>query len=42
MKDTGFSVSGGSLDRLATAYERDNAATGEPVVEDAPDGRWSR
>ncbi|MEU4481973.1 serine hydrolase domain-containing protein [Micromonospora sp. NPDC023966] len=42
MKDTGFSVGGESLGRLATAYERDNAATGEPVVEDAPDGRWSR
>ncbi|SCL25223.1 serine hydrolase domain-containing protein [Micromonospora inyonensis] len=42
MTDTEFSVGGGSLDRLATAYERDNAATGEPVVEDAPDGRWSR
>jgi CubicO group peptidase (beta-lactamase class C family) len=42
MKDTGFSVAGGSLGRLATAYERDNAATGEPVVDDAPDGRWSR
>jgi len=42
MKDTGFSVSAENLGRLATAYERDNAATGEPVVEDAPDGRWSR
>lgn len=42
MKDTGFVVSGESLGRLATAYERDNAPTGEPVVEDAPDGRWSR
>jgi CubicO group peptidase (beta-lactamase class C family) len=29
MKDTGFSVSGQSIGRLATAYERDNAATGE-------------
>ena len=26
---------------LATAYERDNAATGELVVEDCPDRRWS-
>src|SRR5438874_12042189 len=42
MKDTAFSVSGQSIDRLATAYERDNAATGEPVVEDGPDGHWSR
>jgi CubicO group peptidase (beta-lactamase class C family) len=42
MTDTAFCVPGGSIDRLATAYERDNAATGEPVVEDAPDGRWSR
>ena len=42
MKDTAFSVGGESIGRLATAYERDNAATGEPVVEDGPDGRWSR
>jgi CubicO group peptidase (beta-lactamase class C family) len=42
MKDTAFSVAGESIGRLATAYERDNAATGEPVVDDAPDGRWSR
>ena len=42
MKDTAFSVGGERTGRLATAYERDNAATGEPVVEDAPDGRWSR
>jgi len=42
MKDTGFSVGGESLERLATAYERDNASTGEPVVDDGPDGRWSR
>jgi CubicO group peptidase (beta-lactamase class C family) len=27
---------------LATAYERDNAVTGEPVVEGGPDGQWSR
>ena len=38
MKDTAFSVGGESIGRLATAYERDNAATGEPVVEDGPDG----
>lgn len=42
MKDTAFSVGAESIGRLATAYERDNAATGKPVVEDAPDGRWSR
>ncbi|BCL12476.1 serine hydrolase domain-containing protein [Micromonospora sagamiensis] len=42
MTDTAFSVGGESIDRLATAYELDDAATGEPVVEDAPDGRWSR
>ena len=42
MKDTAFSVAGENIDRLATAYERDNAASGEPVVDDAPDGRWSR
>src|SRR6185369_1293443 len=39
MKDTAFSVPGESIGRLATAYERDNAATGEAVVED---GQWSR
>jgi CubicO group peptidase (beta-lactamase class C family) len=38
MKDTAFSVGGESVGRLATAYERDNAATGEPVVDDAPTG----
>ena len=42
MKDTAFSVGGESIGRLATAYERDNAATGEAVVEDGHDGRWSR
>ncbi|MEU4678576.1 serine hydrolase domain-containing protein [Micromonospora sp. NPDC023737] len=42
MKDTAFSVSGESIGRLATAYEHDNATTGEPVVEDGPDGRFSR
>jgi len=42
MKDTGFTVGAENVDRLATAYDRDNAATGEPVVEDGPDGRWSR
>ena len=42
MKDTAFSVGSESIDRLATAYRRDNAANGEPVVEDGPDGHWSR
>jgi CubicO group peptidase (beta-lactamase class C family) len=42
MKDTAFSVGGENIGRLATAYERDSDATGEAVVEDAPDGRWSR
>lgn len=42
MKDTAFSVGGESIGRVATAYEHDDAATGGPVVEDAPDGRWSR
>src|SRR5438876_4061090 len=42
MKDTAFNVGGESIGRLATAYARDNAVTGEPVVEDGPDGQWSR
>jgi CubicO group peptidase (beta-lactamase class C family) len=42
MTDTAFSVDAKNIGRLATAYHRDNAATGEPVVEDAPDGHWSR
>ncbi|CAA9265736.1 MAG: Beta-lactamase class C-like and penicillin binding proteins (PBPs) superfamily [uncultured Corynebacteriales bacterium] len=41
MTDTGFSVGGDDIGRLATAYERDDDAGG-PVVEDGPDGRWSR
>jgi CubicO group peptidase (beta-lactamase class C family) len=41
MKDTAFSVGGESVSRLATAYERDDA-TGEFVVDDGPDGLWSR
>jgi CubicO group peptidase (beta-lactamase class C family) len=41
MTDTGFSVAGQSISRLATAYQRDEG-TGEVVVEDSPDGRWSR
>ncbi|CAM3243000.1 serine hydrolase domain-containing protein [Stackebrandtia soli] len=42
MSDTGFSVDGENLGRLATAYARDSSATGEAVVEDGPNGRWSR
>jgi CubicO group peptidase (beta-lactamase class C family) len=42
MKDTSFSVGGDSMGRLATAYERDDAPSGEAVVEDLPDGRFSR
>jgi CubicO group peptidase (beta-lactamase class C family) len=42
MKDTGFMVDSQNLGRLATAYEPKNSATGEPVVEDGPDGHWSR
>ena len=41
MKDTGFSVAAENIGRLATAYQRDDA-TGEIVVEDGPDGYWSR
>ncbi|MGH3284097.1 MAG: serine hydrolase domain-containing protein [Streptosporangiaceae bacterium] len=41
MKDTAFSVAGENIGRLATAYQRDDA-TGEIVVEDGPDGYWSR
>ena len=42
MRDTAFSVPAQSIERLATAYEFDLTAAGEPVVEDGPDGRWSR
>ena len=41
MKDTAFSVTSENISRLATAYQRDDA-TGEIVVEDGPDGYWSR
>jgi CubicO group peptidase (beta-lactamase class C family) len=41
MTDTAFSVPAGNADRFATAYARDDDAGG-PVVDDAPDGRWSR
>lgn len=41
MKDTAFCVEAEGLDRLATAYQRDDT-TGEVVVEDEPGSRWSR
>jgi CubicO group peptidase (beta-lactamase class C family) len=41
MTDTPFSVGGENISRLATAYQRDDA-TGEVVIEDGPDGYWSR
>ncbi|MEO3772704.1 serine hydrolase domain-containing protein [Micromonospora sp. B9E7] len=41
MRDTGFSVDTARLGRLATAYARDDGPTGEAVVEDPPDGRFS-
>ena len=41
MTDTAFSVGSESLGRLATAYRRDNV-TGEVVLDDGPDGFWSR
>jgi CubicO group peptidase (beta-lactamase class C family) len=41
MKDTGFSVAGESISRLATVYQSDKVV-GEVVVEDGPDGYWSR
>ena len=42
MKDTAFSVDGESVGRFATAYDRDDAPTGGAVVQDLPDGRFSR
>ena len=42
MPDTGFSVGADDLGRLATAYDQHDTDAGEPVVEDAPDGRWSQ
>jgi CubicO group peptidase (beta-lactamase class C family) len=41
MKDTAFSVTAENLSRLATSYQRDHI-TDELVVEDPPEGRWSR
>jgi CubicO group peptidase (beta-lactamase class C family) len=40
MKDTAFHVPAEKLSRFATSYQRDE--DGGLVVEDAPDGRWSR
>lgn len=40
MNDTVFSVDSDRIGRLATAYAHEEA--GGPVVDDAPDGRWSR
>jgi CubicO group peptidase (beta-lactamase class C family) len=42
MRDTGFSVEPTKLDRLATAYDRDDGPNGRPAVEDPPGGRFSR
>ena len=41
MKDTAFSVGRESVGRLTTAYVRDRK-TGNVVVEDGAEGRWSR
>lgn len=40
MRDTGFFVSSEDVARLATEYVRDRE-TGDLVVHDTPDGRWS-
>lgn len=42
MTDTAFSYEPAKLDRLATAYAAENSPSGEPVVDDGPDGAWSR
>ena len=41
MTDTGFSVPAEGIGRLSTAYQLDDAA-GRLVIEDGPDGYWSR
>lgn len=41
MTDTAFHVPGANIGRLATAYQPDDS-TGQLVVEDGPDGFWSR
>ena len=42
MNHTGFSVASENIGRLATAYAQENSVNGEPVVDDGPDGLWSR
>ena len=42
MHDTGFRVPGASRGRVATAYERDPGPNGDPLVRDAPEGRFRR
>jgi CubicO group peptidase (beta-lactamase class C family) len=42
MADTAFSVETRNKERFATAYDRDDAPDGSPVVLDTPDGQWSR
>ena len=42
MNDTGFSVASENIGRLATAYAQEDSVNGEPVVDDGPDGLWSR
>ncbi|MEV0647852.1 serine hydrolase domain-containing protein [Phytomonospora sp. NPDC050363] len=42
MADTGFTVEREKLGRFATAYERDDSPEGKAVVEDGPEGRFSR
>ncbi|GIG65566.1 serine hydrolase [Phytomonospora endophytica] len=42
MKDSGFTVDPAELGRFATAYAKDDAPDGSPVVDDPPDGQWSR
>ena len=42
MTDTAFSVAGENFGRFATAYQRDDAPSGEAVVMDVPDGWFGR
>ncbi len=42
MNDTAFSVDSRNLGRFATAYDRDDGPTGQAVVQDLPDGAFSR
>lgn len=41
MRDTGFTVSGDSIGRVATAYKQYDTDS-KIAVDDRPDGRWSR